>query len=134
MPTELALSDDVLARLRADDAWWDTADAQVPDTPQRPYAVVWPSGGSLSSDRLGYRPTLLGYGFQIVCAGWDRPQVLDLVGAIRGRLIGWQPYPESKSSGRVVEVPPAGPLIVDTVAGETRMSLTLTFRLSTTRS
>lgn len=132
MPSELDVTDDLLARLQAQ--WFGAYDAEVPTTPAGGHAIVWPSPGTVTSDRIGYRPLNLTAEWRIVCAGYSRSQVMDVVAAVRNRLSGWQPYPESKSSGRVVEVPPAGPLLSDTAAGETRFSCTLTFRLSTTRS
>lgn len=134
MPSELAVTNDLLAQLKADAPWWETFDAIVPSTPPGAYAVVWPRPGMVISDRLGYRPTGLLAAWQIVCAGTSRAQVMDLVRAVRDRLGGWVPYPADRSSGRVVEVPSTGALLSDTQAGETRFSLTLTFQLSTTRS
>lgn len=134
MPTELAITDAVLARLRGGDPWWQTEDATVPTTPSSAYAVVYPGGGTAYSDRLAYRPTNLTASWQIVCAGWSRPEVLDLVGAVRDRLTGWKPDPADRASGRLVEDGPAGPLIGDTAAGETRYSITLTFALATSRT
>lgn len=133
MPTELAITDAVLARLRADSPWWQVADGAVPATPQSAYAVVYPDGGNAYSDRLAYQPLNLIMEWRVVCAGWSRSEVLDLVGGVRDRLAGWQPYPDDRASGRLVESAPAGPLISDTEADETRYSITLTFAVSTRR-
>ena len=134
MPSELVLSNDLLTRLKADTPWFKVYDGDVPSTPAAGYCVVYPQAGAVSSDRLGYRPTGLAWDALIVCAGTSRSQVFDVVGAIRGRLVGWRPYPADKTTGRLVEVPVRAPLIKETVAGTIRYSLTLQFRLSTTRS
>lgn len=132
MPTELALSDLILARL--DDHWWQVFDADVPATPPGAYVIVWPGHGAVTSGRLDYQPLDLRAEWRLVCCGRSRAQVMDVVTGVRDLLGGWRPYPDRRDTGPVWEVDTGAELLSDRAAGETRFSLTLTYRLATTRS
>ena len=98
------------------------------------YVVMWPDGGNPSSSALDQRVDLLEWGLTIMCVGRSRAACLDAVQQVRSALIGWDPAPESAASGCFYEEETRPPMNKQSVEGDTRFSITCTYRLITERS
>jgi hypothetical protein len=95
--------------------------------------VFYFGAGSTQVSRLGGSPSNLRWTFRVVCAGYSERQVLNTVDLIRARLTGWRPT--GVNGPLLVELEDDPSLLRDdSVASDIRYSLTLTYRLYTTRS
>jgi hypothetical protein len=114
--------------------WFTVYLASVPDKPPSGYVTVYPGVGNAHADNMATDGRVR-WTCRLVCSGFGPQQTLDVVDSVRARLTGWAPYPDTPSAGRLFEVDEDAPLLPDdTVPGDTRFSLTLTYRLYTNRS
>lgn len=98
------------------------------------YVVLWPDGGDPSSSTLDQRVELLDWGLMIMCVGRSRHACLDAAQQVREALTGWDPAPESITTGCFYEEPTRPPMNRQSVEGDSRYSITPTYRLITERS
>ena len=131
MPAVLDLAD--LIEARAPGPGYTCHRGNVPDKPPGAYAVFYFGGGSTQVARLGGSPSDFRWTFRVVCAGFSERQAINTVDLIRARLTGWRP--EGLNGPVLVELEDDPALLPSTgVPGDTRYSMTLTYRLYTTRS
>lgn len=127
-------------RVLADSVWtmlqtvpgvlaFDTPTYTTPTTGQ--WWVFDPDGGTRYNDRAGGIATALDWGFQLVCVGRSRSQVLNVVDKADGLLIGVN-VQGSDYSGVITQVP-NGDLVKPDVGDPIgpRFTLTRQYRLTT---
>lgn len=134
MPTLIrTLTADVETRLTGH--WWSVYVGTVPADPPSGYVTLYPTVGVPFSETLAGNSDRFRWTIRLVCSGYGREQTLDVVDGVRALMLLWQPYPSDTSAGRFTEVDEDAPLLPDaTVPGDTRFSLTLTYRIYTNRS
>lgn len=133
MDDVVALADLVLDRLRTLPDL-EVLDGEVTQTPLGAYVVFYDDAPRLTSRSHAGVANRLGWRFQTVCAGRDAAETRWVVGQVLGSLANWRPLPD-RSASWIVPQPDGAPILRDdSVAGDTRFSQTLTFRLTTTRS
>lgn len=132
MPTVRELANLVMDRAATDSTILTYRAGQVPTRPAKGYASFYFGGGTPSADRLYNATVNLGWGFRVICVGYDDDEALRVVGRIRALYTNWRPYPDDRSVGWFTEAPDDPPLIRDdSVPNDIRYSLTPRFTITT---
>ncbi len=105
---------------------------QVEDRPVKGYTVLYYGSGAPFGDRHSGGANRLRWTVRAKCVGYTVDQLLFVAEQVRSRLLGWSPDPDL-SAGWLAEVDDDPPVLPDdSVAGDVRYSLTLTYTLTTT--
>lgn len=131
MPAVLDLADLVEARVQA--TGYTVYRGRVTDKPAGAYVVLYFGAGSTFTTRLATAFDDLRWTFRVVNAGYSERQAINACDLIRGRLTGWRPLGANGPMLTELQDDPAL-LRDDSVSTDIRFSLTLTYRLYTTRS
>ena len=108
-------------------------DATPPTTVQQ-YAVLFPTGGYGSGDRLSGEFNLLDWREAVMFVGRSVPACLDALTQGRALLLGWDPDPANPAGSWLVEEENNPPILPSkSVEGDVRYSITPTYRLTTDR-